>query len=268
MDTATKEAYNFPLEMLTMRSVPVLPAEGCAVYFQNQKITSALYPTLLKKWHEETARNYMLQRHGITANLFDNIQWRSMKFALSKLSYHWRATAVKVIHRHLPTQDKLFQQGRVTMSALCPRCMKHNETNSHIFSCPAQAATKQRCQDWSELQKQLVKLRTAVIIQQVWSLHLRPLVALPRTADLLETIIVNTHGDVTFFLRAAIEEQAIIGWEKLLLGMGSSLWQSQQHHIDANHPKPPDRSACDWMNGAMHQMLKFSPTPTIVPRRS
>ena len=129
---------------------------------------------------------------------------------------------------------------------------------AHLLLRRTAAATKQRCQDWGELQKQLVKLRTAVVIQQVWSLHLCPLVALPRTADLLETIAVNTHGDVNFILCAAVEEQEIIGWEKLLLGMGSSLWQSLQHHIDDNHPKPPDRSASDWMNGAMHQMLKFS----------
>lgn len=44
----------------------------------------------------------------------------------------------------------------------------------------------------------------------------------------------------------------------MLLGMGSSLWQTLQHIIDTNNPKPPSRIASDWMNRETHQLLKLS----------
>lgn len=216
-----------------------------------------LYSTLLDQWHEAEAKEYLLSRHNIDATLFEKIQRRSMTFALLKFSYHRRATMVKAIHRHLPTQDKLYQQGRVTMCAMCPRCISQAETNAHVYSCLNPDALKSRLKDCGELHQQLVKLNTATIIQRTWAVHLRPLLALPST-DLLETIILGTTGEVRFFLQAAIAEQERIGWDKLLLGMGTSLWQTIQYLIDKDNPKPPRRSAADWMNRAIYQLAKFS----------
>mmetsp|Transcript_15421 Transcript_15421/g.21966 ORF Transcript_15421/g.21966 Transcript_15421/m.21966 type:complete len:963 (+) Transcript_15421:236-3124(+) len=258
MDAETKVAYDLPLEWQTQGFVDVLPAEGCAVYIANRKISSALSSTLLAQWHAAEAQEYLLSRHDIDTSLFSVIQWTAMKYALEKLNYHRRATAVKAIHRHLPTQDKLFQQGRVTMCTLCPQCISHPETNAHVYSCTNKEALQQRLIDWGDLQKQLTSLKTALVIQRVWSIHMRPLLALHNTPDILETVLVDTHGDVHFFLRAAIAEQDRIGWDKLLLGMGSSLWQSLQQHIDSNNPRPPQRTASDWINRAMHQLIKFS----------
>mmetsp|Transcript_22446 Transcript_22446/g.32149 ORF Transcript_22446/g.32149 Transcript_22446/m.32149 type:complete len:919 (-) Transcript_22446:249-3005(-) len=258
MDQATKDAYELPPEWHTRESIEVLPAEGCAIYISNQKITSSLHPTILDSWKEAEAREYLLTRHDIDADLFQSIHWGSLKFALKQLNHHRRATAVKAIHRHLPTQDKLFKQNRVTMCALCPRCMSTPETNAHVYACPNQEATKQRLKDFGELQKQLIQLSTATVIQQVWAIHLRRILALPTTADLLENIIFNARDEVSFLLQAAIKDQERIGWHKLLLGMGSSFWHSLQHHIDTNNPKPPSRNASDWMNRAIHHMLKLS----------
>jgi len=84
--------------------------------------------------------------------------------------------------------------------------MSSPETNAHVYACPNHEATQQRVKDWGELQKQLVTLRTAILIQQVWAIHLRPLLALPPSSDLLHSIVHNTHGEVSFFLQAAIEE--------------------------------------------------------------
>ena len=57
--------------------------------------------------------------------------------------------------------------------------------------------------------------------------------------------------------QAALDEQTQIGWNKLLLGMGSSYWQTLQYYIDTNNPRSPSRSASDWMNRAIYQLLKF-----------
>mmetsp|Transcript_10007 Transcript_10007/g.14429 ORF Transcript_10007/g.14429 Transcript_10007/m.14429 type:complete len:172 (-) Transcript_10007:1056-1571(-) len=66
------------------------------------------------------------------------------------------------------------------------------------------------------------------------------------------------YGDASILLDLAIRKQSEIGWDKLLLGMGSRAWKELQDYIDSNNPKLPKHSANDWMNGAIHQLLKFS----------
>ena len=56
----------------------------------------------------------------------------------------------------------------------------------------------------------------------------------------------------------SVQEQSEIGWEKLLLGMGSHTWQKLQDHIDAHNPVRPSHTATDWMNSITHQFLIFS----------
>jgi len=105
--------------------------------------------------------------------------------------------------------------------------------------------------------KQLRKIRTATIIEQTWRHHLRTLLAIPLGDNLVDSLPV-VHGEISTLLQHAIQEQTSIGWDKLLLGMGTVLWKTIQDHIDVHNPKAPKRSATDWMNSAVHQMLKFS----------
>lgn len=69
-----------------------------------------------------------------------------------------------------------------------------------------------------------------------------------------------TQGDVAATLQLAVHEQSVIGcWDKLLLGMSSAVWKALQDIIDDSaNPKPPKRSAADWLNAAVHQLIKFS----------
>jgi len=166
MDHDTKAAYGLPASWQPQGFIPVLPTEGCALYIDDSKLTANIYLSLQDRWHEKEARDYLRQRHNITTDLFSTIHWQSMRFSLQKLNPYKRAIAIKAIHRHLPTQEKLFTQGRVTMSSLCPRCLSEPELHSHIYSCMEEAALKQRKEDWRELWKQLHHHRTASVIEQ------------------------------------------------------------------------------------------------------
>ena len=257
MDKAAAEAYDLPFMMQTQRFVPVSKAEGCAVFINQDKITSKIQLTALEQWHEREARSYLLTRHGISDEQFYNINWPSVRFALKKFSPHRRATAVKAIHRHLPTHDKLFQQGRIVMCSLCPRCLQADETNEHIYCCPQPEAVKQRKVDWRECWKKLHSMQTSVIIERTWRQHLQHLLHISSDESISDSLI-NTHGTTSVLLQLAIDDQDAIGWDKLLLGMGSRMWQLLQEHIDCANPKAPRRSATDWFNSAAHQLLKFS----------
>ena len=220
MDHATKEAYDMSEEWQTQQFMPVLPAEGCAVYIADCKVMSNIHLMASERWHKKEAREYLQQRHQISTELFPAIQWRALRHALKKLSAHRRATAIKAIHRHLPTQEKLFKQGRITMSALCPRCLQENETNNHIYCCMNEDAQKQRRADWIDLWKGMTKSRTASVIEQTWRYHLQPLIGIPLGSSVIEGLII-ARGETAALLESAIHGQSAIGWDKLLLGMGS-----------------------------------------------
>ena len=257
MDEQAKQAYDLLAQWQTLTYIPVLHAEVCAVYIGDVKITSNVHLSLAEQWHEREARAYLLQRHNITTELFPTINWQSLRYALKKFNAHRRATAVKALHRHLPSQEKLFKQGRVTMSSLCPRCLQEEETNSHVYCCDNEEALKQRKADWVEFWKQMAKGRTASIIEQTWRYYLQPILHIPLGSSIIEGLTI-AHGDLAELLSLAIREQTEIGWEKLLLGLGSTTWKTIQNVIDASNPKPPKRSASAWMNASIHQLLKFS----------
>jgi len=257
MDAATKAAYELPQLWLTQEFVSFFPQEGCAVYIDNVKVTSSLYSTLSEHWHMEDARSYLLVRHGITDELFWNIHWPSLRFSLKKFSYHRRATLIKALHRHLPTQSKLYKQGRIAMSSLCPRCLHAEETHDHIYCCPGAEAVKQRRDDWKELIKQLGKNRTSLIILRAWQEHLLPVIGLPPSTDITATRPV-IDDDISYMLHYAIQDQTEIGWSKLLLGLGSKVRISLQSSIDSQNPRAPQRRADDWLNSTIYSLLKFS----------
>jgi len=125
------------------------------------------------------------------------------------------------------------------------------ETNDHP------EALKQRQQDWRELWKHLTKIQTSQIIARTWRHYLLPIVGLP-LPPFVEDSIPETRDGTHYLLHRAIFEQDQIGWDKLLLGMGSTVWRSLQHYLDSENPGKVQRSADDWINSAIHQLLKFS----------
>jgi len=257
MDEEAKQAYNLPNQWQAITYVPVFRAEVCAVYIGGNKVTSNVQLSLSEQWHEQAARQYLLERHNITTELYPTIYWRSLRVALKKLSAHRRAMAVKALHRHLPSQEKLYKQGRIVMSSLCPRCLQADETNSHVYCCMNDTALKQRKADWVDMWKQLSKCKTASIIEQTWRYHLQPILGIALGSSIIEGLPI-AYGDVAVLLDLAIREQTAIGWDKLLLGLGSISWRTLQETIDLSNPKAPKRNATDWMNSAIRSLLKFS----------
>eukprot|EP00590_Aulacoseira_subarctica_P008069 CAMPEP_0172430044 /NCGR_PEP_ID=MMETSP1064-20121228/52864_1 /TAXON_ID=202472 /ORGANISM="Aulacoseira subarctica , Strain CCAP 1002/5" /LENGTH=252 /DNA_ID=CAMNT_0013175833 /DNA_START=298 /DNA_END=1057 /DNA_ORIENTATION=- len=250
MDTNATDAYDLPPQWHTSTFVPVLKAEVCGIYIGNDKITSHLHLTLSERWHEKEAKDYLSQRHGINTEIFPLINWPSLRYALKKFSAHRRATAVKALHRHLPSQEKLFKQGRVVLSSLCPRCLQTAETNSHVYCCMNDEAFTQRKKDWVELWKQLHRGTTANIIEQTWRFYLQPLLNIPLGNSVIEGLTI-AHDEVAGLLAVAVHEQSIIGWEKLLLGLASRTWKTIQDVIDSANPNAPKRNATSWLNTAL-----------------
>lgn len=93
---------------------------------------------------------------GIMEHAHNTIYWQSLRFALEKFSPNKWAMVLKMIYRHLPTQEMLYKQGWVAMAPLCPHsCLQTAETNAHVYCRENDDAFKARKGDWVELWKQL-----------------------------------------------------------------------------------------------------------------
>ena len=55
MDRDTRAAYNLLASWQTQDFVPVLHAEGCALYIGNRKLTSHVHSSALEKWNDQAA---------------------------------------------------------------------------------------------------------------------------------------------------------------------------------------------------------------------
>ena len=140
------------------------------------------------------------------------------------------------------------------MTSLCPRCLQDAETNVHVYCCLNEAALKQRKKDWLDLWKALHRCKTATVIEQTWQSFLQPILGITQGGSIVDTIPV-THGDVTILLQQAIHEQSIIGWDKLLLGMGSEMRrEARQQAKDRSLPSTPRRARSRAVQIAVKEM--------------
>mmetsp|Transcript_1975 Transcript_1975/g.3033 ORF Transcript_1975/g.3033 Transcript_1975/m.3033 type:complete len:91 (-) Transcript_1975:578-850(-) len=89
-----------------------------------------------------------------------------------------------------------------------------------------------------ELWKQLHKHRTATVIEQTWRYYLHPIIDTPLGGSIVEGLTL-AYGELAMLLEQAVEEQTQIGWDKLLLGMGTKTWRIIQEFIDVANPKAP-----------------------------
>ena len=102
-----------------------------------------------------------------------HINWAGTRSYLDKLSMMKRATAVKFMHRWLPTQHFLHKQGRV-QSPLCPLCAAQSETHGHLLCCPDVEAVKIRLGRLTECMSTLRKVMAPCpLIVECWEDHLR-----------------------------------------------------------------------------------------------
>ena len=104
------------------------------------------------------------------------------------------------------------------MTSLCPRCLKDDETNAHVYCCSNLNAVKQWKADWLEQ----------------WH---------------MTTFLINFKSNTG-------AEHYRLG--KLLMDFGSIYWKVLQDLIDCNIPNRPKRAASDGMKLAMYQFIKCS----------
>ena len=196
------------------RLVPILPKSECSLHLPQGTIT--------RDYRQEitiTRTDRALQYHMCTKNKWDppdfkSIDWNAHAQALWRQHLH-QPTFVKYVHDLLPLGRRVHQYNP-KYPPCCPSCQEPNEDLTHFWNCPAPTRVTWRQTFLSTLDKRLLELRT---VKQVRTLLL----------DRVTSIIYGTNPTIAPTdpnLVTLCQAQDAIGWEQVLKGRFSSLWNS------------------------------------------
>jgi len=139
----------------------------------------------------------------------------------------------KYIHRGLPTQSKLYQQGQEA-SPTCPRCQRNLEIQSHIFSCETDSSIEEWNKTWATTLQSLQKMGTAPDILAKWNTQIR--ISLNILASQLEKMTIRGCKTRRGWIQQVSENQMRIGWDLFMRGFIINDWKELQAQYEQCHP--------------------------------
>lgn len=199
--------------------------------------------TALRKFVAEKPREYdrdrtrkeledvIKEKNNFTDETFDKIAWQSFGKLLTNASHSRRIQIMKVVHEKWITnreQAKMKQHS----TGHCPNCGLHEETTSHVFEC-----THDGFQEYKTIQDmRVIKTVNGGIVPDTVLAFIHE----GLQTQSLPTDISNKIQMVEPIMREmvlkAIEDQTIIGWDKLRKGFVSKYW-AESLQIKAKYTK-------------------------------
>jgi hypothetical protein len=172
VDRLATLAYTCPGVGRSFLSGPVFREEVYGVTIDGAKVTTKLKQRVIKRCGEEQLRQYMLNKHRLSDEKMEGVNWQALQQYLRKLSPLRRATQIKLQHNWIPTKGFLFVQRRESCDQ-CPLCKSAVETASHVRQCREQVACQYRRERLEVLLQSLQGINTAPEIIRCWRDNIR-----------------------------------------------------------------------------------------------
>ena len=194
--------------------VPLLPKAECLLHLPQGTITRDYSQELRNTRTDNAFQKRMCTKNGWDPSDLKSIDWNAHAQALRKQE-HRRSTFVKYIHDLLPLGRRVHRYNP-KYPPCCPSCQEPNEDLKHFWTCPAPTRIAWRNNFLSSLKQRLLELRTVK--------HVRN-----SLLDRVQSILHGTHPTMTSaepHLVTLSQAQEAIGWEQILKGIFSSLWNT------------------------------------------
>ena len=214
--------------------------EGWQIWHNQSKITRPFTNNLYEIITDPVSQ-YWWVRHGNTSDAtMEDIHWDATAALMTKLPPGRRRWITKMASGECGVGATL-QKWKFQDDAICPRCSLPEDT-AHVFRCIGHGASEVWAESLDQLNKSLTKSHTDPDLQYClidcidrWR-HQRPIMPAlypPQYHTLLRS-------------------QASIGWENMLEGLVSKLWQRHQHtyYISKGFQKSSKR----WLTTTLHQL--------------
>jgi hypothetical protein len=208
---------------------PMIPGTGCHLCINTQVIPSHQRHRIRTRRGERAFLRYIQQKHNLTAEAFDQIEWDGHCNAVKVFRQKSSTFTTKFLSRWLPVGKLTNRYNPTTYSSRCPSCDCAVEDFKHAFCCPAR-------QEWqSTLRQELLKVfATTNTDQAIQNLLLQGLDHWFHDTPQTPTATSERYNPL-------VESQGTIGWHQLIFGRWSQLWGYYQlqhlkrHNITISH---------------------------------
>jgi hypothetical protein len=200
--------------------VPILPTSGSQLNLAKGTVTHNHKLDLTHARSVPPLKRKLCHKHAWIESEFNDIDWTSHGLALRRLAKH-RKTLVQHLHDWLPVGKRVHTYD-TKYSRWCHSCSTDDnkvlEDTAHLSKCSVPSRMEWRTKAISNMSKILRSIDTAPPLQEL----------------LLEGLTAMIHGKPATSIKVdpAVADvaaaQAVIGWDQILKGRFSKLWQQTQ----------------------------------------
>jgi hypothetical protein len=200
------------------------PSSEISILYDNSTITSNLNNTLRNELYKKRLQETICKAEKWSVQTFERVNWPSYGRAFKNISRCRQNSISKLSHKLFNTNYQNNQY--YGHEGKCPCCDEQIETFQHMLSCPSNLSTPHHQNQLEQLQTRLLKagapdaIASAIIhgISQ-WSLCQSGSITQQRSPYIgslkpIEIAITQAYADQT----------SPIGWDNLLRGRLSNLW--------------------------------------------
>jgi ribonuclease HI len=200
------------------------PKEKVSIKFENSNITSHLPSLICHQLHAEPLIKTICKEAKWDREIFNSVDWEAFGAAFSAMPRGTQMSYSKLTHGIINTNMQNFRF--YGTSELCPCCLEHKETITHMFTCLEAPVTAHRLVAQQELWSKLRDLGTHnSLVENL--IHGMEQWAAPNGGDPITTRAL-TSGSVLpldVALVNAFRSQCKIGWEHFHRGRISTQWR-------------------------------------------
>jgi hypothetical protein len=122
-----------------VKIISLIPSSQIALRIGNIDITSHHATQLWKAATRPEILRQTQTHYGWTTKQFDLVDWKAHHGALQKLSFTEKRFVTKCIHQSLP-MGEIFKKIDPSQSSTCSSCKINQESDTHLYRCPARRA--------------------------------------------------------------------------------------------------------------------------------
>ena len=239
---ATKELQ----EGNQLPSTDQLPLEQCAIYIDNQKLSSDISNPLRFECSKIKAKNFLCSRRGWNTHQFDEVDWKSLDTALSSKTMGFRIWLAKQHSNFCASRVQLFRC-RQSDDDKCPSCLLASENADHLCRCPNAERIQLLHDSTADLEKWMETNNNTHHELCYW---------IPKYIKCRGEVKFVDLGPMSPTMHAIAESQDRIGWRNFMEGrISTKITSLQRNHLILSNSRLPIKS---WSSRFISMLLHIT----------
>jgi hypothetical protein len=230
------------------------PGHGASLCIKGAFVTAHLASAVKEASFRQEMIEYIIKNaNWESASVFDLVDWMARGVAGRKVPQSRHLSFFKLEFGLFATMSRRHLV-RSSLDHRCQRCLQDHESVDHIFQCSA--ALETNLTHWQTTKQQFTQSRTCKEMLKALELGLLSWLV---NGDPVEwpDPIPQQQDKIGILIHDAFIEQCQIGWNQLIRGRVSTLWQKTQHVYEQTRFNTTDHSSHSWSAKLIFSMWNF-----------